>query len=413
MKQHPSIYVVPNIEAEFPGRTRNEIFWKFAEKTPKHRHWTAEEVRTLKESRLAGESWISIQKKIPDRSIKSIRAHFSGRTRAQHPPLQAENSRKPWSTDDIAEVVRLREHDRLEWHDIGKRLGRSLQSVYGVFSRNVVSQTRPWSKEEESVLKELVEARKTYSEISKILDRTLWSVGSKVDSSILKNSLKKTIRPWTQVETDILEGAIRQDVELAHLQSHLPHRTREAIRVKLWKLQLKNQGQGLVRGRPKHSHRHHWTASDHAIFEAAWHEGLSEQQIEAKLPHVPLSSIKARSRKTRQPHVRTHWKPEEDDIISNALREGVDINQLQAQLPMRSLSSVKKRLDVKRKEIYKEEGVYLGRIGTWSPDEQNIISKANDEGLKLKDLTQMLPGRTKSMIRSKLYNIRLSKRSSE
>ena len=434
VQQRQSIYLIPNLEAEFPGRTRNEILWKLVEEKPKRVPWSAEEDQTIKNSRFAGERWASIQRKIPHRSAPQISRRFDTLMtpeKVKPPAPWAENSGKLWSSEEIAELIRLRDEDRLSWEGLAKLFGRSQRSIAAVYNRNSVAFTRPWSEEEVCVFKELVDAGKTYLEISKILDRTVWSVAEKGRSVWRDRIARKNPKPtYTQTETAIIEEAMKQGLEAASIISKLPHRTFAGIQLKMRVLRRKELNKNSERRQEKDAGEksgltsppgkgpmkyHNWGKADITIFEAALDEGLSEQQIYSRLPHIPPSIIKHRWESAKQSHGDPRkWSREENAIITRAARDNIGEAQLRTELPRRTPHAIRIQLARRRREFDIEKGTNTFRdYLKWTADEKALISEAIQQGLSRKDVVRKLPSRTKHSVQTQWAIIRRSMKSSK
>lgn len=422
VQQHPSIYLVPNLEAEFPGRTRNDVLWKLVEKRSKRVPWSAEEDQIIKNSRFAGEAWVSIQKKIPHRNVQQVSRRFNtlmAPKRVRPPGPWVENSGKLWSSEEVAELIRVRDDDRLSWDGIAKLFGRSHNSIIKAYTKNHVPFERPWSEKEVCALKELLDAGKTFPEISKILDRTVWSVAKKKRSFWRQWPTGKDSKPvYTQAETAIIEEAMKQGLRAANIMSKFPHRTSYGIRSKMRNLRRNELNKDSERRRGKDAgeksgrilppkggarNHHHWSKTDVTIFEAALDEGLSEQQICSKLPHIPPIIIKNRRTSTKQSHGDPRkWSQEEDAIITRAIRDNMDKAQLRTELPRRTSCAIRDRYLYRKRQIGIEEGTYTVRYSPrWTPDEEAIISEAIQQGLSPKDVKEKLPSRVNFSVPSK------------
>lgn len=89
------------------------------------RRWTAEEIALLEKLHNDGLSWSAVADRL-DRTEGSCATKLSDIRRARakvtgDPPLKA---RIAWREEDVAEVIRLREVERMVWADIDRRLNR-------------------------------------------------------------------------------------------------------------------------------------------------------------------------------------------------------------------------------------------------------------------------------------------------
>lgn len=82
--------------------------------------WTEEDDNRLEKLRKEGRSWRSIGDRL-DRSEASCSARMVFLRRQRGETMR---SRLPWTDEDVAEVIRLREVENLSWSEIDRRMKR-------------------------------------------------------------------------------------------------------------------------------------------------------------------------------------------------------------------------------------------------------------------------------------------------
>ena len=196
-------------------------------------------------------------------------------------------------------------------------------------------------------------------------------------------------RRWTKEELELMDS-LYSEASRGTLMAALPGRTYPAIQLRgsLRGIRRIDRIRGVARG------RWFWTHQEDDILKCGWASGLTYSEITELLPDRSKATIQQRRMRLKLPSRRNCWTPEDREAIRR-LYPLASWEEVFAALPGRTYPAIIAQAILMRiTRLAWDSGRGTGtKKMPWRSEEDAILRSARSEGLRVKDMFELLPGR--------------------
>lgn len=211
------------IAPHLPGRTEQTISVRWSKVGPRSQdgrllvycgprpHYTAKEDENFESAKsLRKYKYTETLKNLPERSTNSLKNHYAKHTQPRVQSWEKSNQRKHYTAEDIRHIISLRRDQKLHFHEIAARVGRSLPAILEQIRKHtrnteVMPDILPfsaWTPQEDS---KLIELRKQGTTVSQMADhfphRTIRSISQRLFQNRDQTGARRHRSPSEVAET--------------------------------------------------------------------------------------------------------------------------------------------------------------------------------------------------------------------
>ena len=259
-----------------------------------------------------------------------------------------------------------------------------LSRVYSVKSTaskpKLFKRSQKWTPEEEERLIRLRAQRIPWGELEGSFPGRTWSALKIKHSDLTKDPAKspKKVKRWTKEEKELLLKLVKTGISYKEIAKQFPGRDPDA---------LKAQYRYITRGRtvPKGFNKQYTTEEDERLL-GLRRDGIAWKEIERLFDKRSLSSLMNRYIVLTS----SDFTFEEDELLRELEERNIPWPQRVTFFNNRTLEALQERLEVLRSTPTRSGSIF-------TPEEDDLIVEALEEGMKAEEIAQFLERTTKSV----------------